>query len=501
MITNRLVRVLIGVWLVLGAARLIGFLLYAGLTAVSPMDAFHLESQMVHLSWRVESRLPLYPDTTHFPYVSNVFAPVYFVAVGAIGRLTDARIDGLFTIGRILTILAWLGTSLSLVAFTWRRLGRSPALAAGVFSIGAMPMYGFGAMVRPDLTAEFLGVLGVLLIGVRSVLARTIALALLVLAALTKQTALIYLIAAAAGLVLVSRRREGVGFLVVGLGLVVALVLVLDATVLPNLRASFVVELSTPMNLRHWARLLLRIGTSAPDLLVLPALVVPLWLKGSPEDRRWVSLYVLLAAASIATSAKTGADANYFLGLRAPEALAAGRLLAWGLEERTGHSAFKLAAFTIAGLAMIPGTWMAAFLAKNAIDSARFYASRQGLALVAGYRELYRIATIPSRSILTDSGPIALRQGTRAAFVDPFLFRLQVMNGRIKPDIVADKLRNDGYDLLILTSDVSSPEYDTYEFGLPPVLASIARERYVFVEKRVDVLLYRPRSAVAPQPR
>jgi hypothetical protein len=75
------------------------------------------------------------------------------------------------------------------------------------------------------------------------------------------------------------------------------------------------------------------------------------------------------------------------------------------------------------------------------------------------------------------------------------------MNGRIKPDLVADKLRNDGYDLLILTSDVSSPEYDKYEFGLPPALASIARERYVFVENRVDVLLYRPRSAIATRPR
>src|SRR5262249_38061488 len=142
-------RLLLYLFLALGAVRMVVYFLYALLMLPIPLEAHNLESKMVLLAYRVEHGLSLYPAWWGATYVTNFFGPVAFLLVGGLGRLLDADIRGLFLIGRALSFAAALSTTLVAALWTGRRYGRGAGLVAAVLSLGAMPMFGFTVMVRP----------------------------------------------------------------------------------------------------------------------------------------------------------------------------------------------------------------------------------------------------------------------------------------------------------------------------------------------------------------
>ncbi len=192
---RRAIRLGLGLMVLLGLVRATAFLVYACATLPTPFEAHFLEAKMVHLAWRVRAGLPLYPDWRGFPYVSNFYSPCYFLLVGGLGRAAGAGLDGLFFIGRGVTFAAALLTTAVLGGAVGRRHGRWAGLAAAAVSLGATPMIGFAVMVRSDLMAELLGLVGFLLSGRRSRRWCAAGCGLLVAAALTKQTAGVFLLA------------------------------------------------------------------------------------------------------------------------------------------------------------------------------------------------------------------------------------------------------------------------------------------------------------------
>jgi hypothetical protein len=153
---------------------------------------------MVHLAWRVEHGVRLYPDWRSYPHVANFYAPLNFLLVGGLGRVLLANLDQLYIIGRTVTITSVLIATLVLGVFLNGRYG---ATAAGL-SVGARPLFPAGLMCRPDALAELLGLTGFFLVRCRSAALAFAGGLSLWLAAATKQTALVYLLACVIGLFL-----------------------------------------------------------------------------------------------------------------------------------------------------------------------------------------------------------------------------------------------------------------------------------------------------------
>ncbi len=207
----RLARMTLFLVLLLAVVRGILFLIYAAYRLPSPLEAFHCESLMVHLAWRAQHGLRLYPDWRAYPYVANFYGPVYPVAVGLIGRAVGASLEGLFLIGRLVTFGTTLAGVLVVGGLLWRRHGSGAAWLGMALGLGSAPLFGFGVMVRADVLADVLGFTGFVLACRRPYVWTWVGGATLVLAVLTKQTAAAYLLAAALALFLEGRRARALG--------------------------------------------------------------------------------------------------------------------------------------------------------------------------------------------------------------------------------------------------------------------------------------------------
>src|SRR5262249_46852005 len=116
------------------------------------------------------------------------------------GRVAGASLSGLFVLGRAVTFASGLLTTLVLGWYAGRRYGKGAGAVAAVLSLGSAPMVDFGTMVRPDMMADLFGIAGFLLLGRRGRASVVAGGLLIVLAALTKQTAAVFLVAGALAL-------------------------------------------------------------------------------------------------------------------------------------------------------------------------------------------------------------------------------------------------------------------------------------------------------------
>ncbi|HEY4561743.1 MAG TPA: hypothetical protein VIJ36_02125, partial [Thermoanaerobaculia bacterium] len=279
-------RLLLWLFLALGALRMVLYLGYAAGTLPLPLEAFHLEAKMVLLAYRVEHRLSLYPDWWSYPHVANFFGPAYFVIVGLLGRLGHADIAGLFAIGRALSFGSTLLTTLIVALWSGRKWGRSAGVVAGVYGLGTGPMYGVSAMTRPDALAELLGLGGFLLTGARSRRGRLAGMALLILAILTKQTAGVYLLAALVATALEGEPRRALASLAGATLVLVVLVVAGTAWFEPLFARSLLGEAQMPWDRAAWRTLMLDLVRLSPEVLVLPLLGLGSWLGSRPRDVR-----------------------------------------------------------------------------------------------------------------------------------------------------------------------------------------------------------------------
>jgi hypothetical protein len=424
--------------------------------------------------------------------------------VGLLGRLYGGDIRELFLLGRGVSFLSSLLTTLVLAVAIARRHGRGAGMAGAVLSVGSGPMFGFTVMVRSDALGELLGTGGFLLTGSENRGARWAGLGLLLLAIMTKQTAAVFFLAAVLAPLLAGRRQRGLGLLVTGCTTLLLVVLAVNVLVEPHFAASLVGEGTAPWDLDTWLHQLKRMLVGGPDLFVLPALGLGFWLlhPAGPRELRPAVLVVLLLAASLGLSGKLGADMNYYLSLRVAEALAVGTL--WNAvharpEEKRLPSRIRsagLAACLLVALAsMIPSLFLAYGYVTLARHQSAGHATREGRLYLRSYREASALARDPNVRLLTDSGLIDLYQGERAVFGDPFLFRTLVETGRLRPKVVEDRIDSQYYDLIITTHDLDSPRYFNEDFRLPRGLIERARARYVLRETPPGLFVYGRRGS------
>jgi hypothetical protein len=460
-------------------ARASLFLAYALLRLDSPVDVWPLESKMVHLAWRVQAGVRFYPGWEDYPHVSNFFGPVYFGVVGLIGRWVGVSLDGLFVVGRSLTLAAGVATSLVIGHEARRRYGVVAGLVGAAASLGAAPMDGFGLMVRPDTLAELLGVLGFFLAVRTGRPERLLGAALLVLAIFTKQTTAVFLVAASAALWWEGHRRAAVGLLG-GVGLCVAAIVgIVTATLEPRFAGSLMAEGTSPWSLPNWLERVGRLAHEAPDLILFSVVGPVLWTVPARRDRSLVALSIILVASSFLTAGKYGSDLNYFLSLRVVEGLAVAALVGALLRPPSGRAARGWVVLgLIAATAFLPGDRFARRLVLQARAEDRHFRSAEGQSELAERRSLEARAADPSIRLLTDDGRLQLHQRERAEFGDPWLFRMQVDHGLIHPATMRERIEAGWYDEIVTTRDLFSPEYVPYLFGLPMELVEPARAQY-----------------------
>jgi hypothetical protein len=499
-------RIALILFLVLAIARLILFLGYVvEIVPITELQAFHLESKMVHLAWRVQAGERLYPEWRSFPHVANFFAPLYFVAVGMIGRATGASLEALYLIGRVVSVGAALGTTLLLGLDAGRRYGRGPGVVAAVTSLGVGPLFGYGVMVRPDTLADFLGLAGFLLAVRRHTRSSVVGAGLLLIAAtLTKQPSGVYLLAAALSLALQGRRREAAGLTVGVLGVVVGLVLAIDALVEPNFGPSLLAEGRTPWSWKSWNWNAYRFASIDPEWLVLAPVGLWLWNRGDRRDLPATVLTLVLVPVFLVTSAKMGADLNYALGFRAIGSLAAAALWHAVWVPRKPDSLLRaerelLALASFLSLVIMHSDYHALAQWANAADSRLFLRSPEGQMFRRLNQQLFRRMADVNRPTLTDASQYDIRQGRRTAFGDPWLFHVMVDTGQIDPVQMRRWIEEERYEGIVTTKDLMDPSYDDYDFGLPRPLVEAARRHYEPTGAVGGLFFYRPHR-LAGQP-
>ncbi len=477
--------------IVLATVRAAGYLVYVVSIVAFPLEIQALEAVMVHHSWRVLTGLPLYPDWETYPHVTNFFTPMYFWLVGSLGRVARADIPELFVIGRAVTFLSTLVATGCLAWYLRVRHGTQAACVGALLSLPPAPLYGFALMTRPDAMADSVGMVGFLLTRLNARKAGILGAALLTVAILTKQTAALYLLAAILGCLAERQYRPAFRITAISVvGLAFASV-ILTTSSGPLFLKSIVQEGQTPLSAVEWTRIAGRLATFSPELLIVSVAGLVWWFSHN-ERGMFVAMATLLAG-SLLTAFKLGADLNYFLPLRTTCALAAGTLWAAAQRSFRERAAWSTAAIAAAVLVMMPGAIQAVAGARQAHALSSYISSASGAPLLETYRSLIGVVQAPNLRGLTDSALLAMYQKERAPFTDPWLFRLLVQTGRIRPWHMEQSLASGSYDLLVLTADLNSRRYDGYDFGLPPFLARQARARYQWIATAAGFFIYRPR--------
>jgi hypothetical protein len=483
-------RLLAAAILFVVAARAASMIAQAAFDFPSRTAVYFTEPQMVHLSRQVQVGGSVCPEWRESPHVVNVFTPGYFLLVGGIGKAADASLEGVQRIGRGATIAFGVFGAV-LMALAVRGFGKAAMAAAGGMTIASGMMIGFGWMCRPDVTADVLGFAGFL--AATSSAPVWIAVLSLGAAMFCKQTAALYVAAAVTALVWGGSPRRAY---VIAAGSAAAVGTMLGILFLTGERRAFadlLLESSSPWRWDHWKTVNFKFFSRAGDGLLLSLTGVAFWLsalrRGDERQRadsiRWLSLLAVAAAVGVVGSAKLGSDVNYFLPLRFVAVAALAVLTARLMETTVRFSSLA------AGLAVMLSLlyWFTPILAslQRQVGSPDFAARR-----ASWEREIDGVLLMSrSKKVLTNCDDAALRIGN--PFVDSFVFKMMVDDGRLKPTAIKEGIERGEYDWIITTADVDDANYVASSHGIPKELADVILKRY---EKafRQALIYYRPRK-------
>lgn len=478
------------------------FLVYCGYTVSSPVQAYHLEGVNVHFAWRFQEGLRLYPDPHDGPAcIVNFVGPLYFMTVGTIGRVFDADVATLYTVGRCVSVSCSLAVALLIAAYLHVRHGELAAFVGGAMALGAAPMIGFGVMARPDMMADFLGAAGFFLCCRRSRRSGIAGILCLILSILTKQTAAIYLAAAVVVLFCEGRRRRSVTIALTSCGSVLGALLVLSAAGEPAVFEQFLGQAGIPFAQFQWMLLTDRLLERSPELLYFPLLGCWFGLgAGAEEDRRFCILTAVLLIGSTICSAKLGSDLNYYLQLRILAAIAAGAACRSALCPNATQ--WKGIVAVLFGVALCgPSLLGVVQAAREAHRLSHGPTDTHSIASSVRYRAydpLYlEWAADPRVSLLTDFDQIAAHQAERAAFLDAYLLRLRVANRNADLSPLVHRVKAHDYDWIILTANIDQPSYRYAFWRLPSGLADAIRHHYRLAERRGGFFAYVPDTETA----
>ena len=387
-----------------------------------------------------------------------------------------------------------------------RRYGKFAALLGVALSLGVGPLFHSGVMTRPDALAELLALSGFFLASSPRSMTRAVGGVLLYLAAMTKQTALVYLLAVVLGLCLEARAKQAWVILVGVTSALLMTILVVRFSIEPNFVVCLLGESRIPVDFESWWHTISTIAVTDPELFILTIAGIVTWSRGPTREPMTAVLAVLLLASSVVTAAKRGSAENYFLGLRSVAALAVGAL--W---HNMFTSASRPRVWEIVTVAAVAGGTAfsilnAAYFWRSARQVASVRATGPGKAAVQFYQRLFREAEDPRTRFLTDVGIIDIRQGERTVFADSYKLKLMGENGQFDTKVIQDNIDHEYYDAIVCRSDLFSPSYETYDFGLPMILAERARRHYRLSVAKHGLYIYhrrgkQPGTAEKPRPR
>ncbi|MFO0956146.1 MAG: hypothetical protein U0800_01625 [Isosphaeraceae bacterium] len=494
---HRLARLVGFLFMIAASIRALLFFVYVGLMVPIGYEVHALEAKMVHLAWRVQHGVRLYPPWHDGPFVANFFGPVYFGLVGFLGRWMGSSLADLFYVGRAVTLSSILITFAITVGMAGRRSGRTAGVFAGLLVLGAAPFYGFGVMTRPDVFACWLGLAGFLLATSYSRPKAIAGAVVLAAAILAKQTAALYFAGAVLALLADRRWRPALAIgLGVGLG-VAALVGGVTLLYEPQFGPDLLAERLAPWDLAAYHVLLWRVLIIMPELPLGLLIGAALWGFGPPtiRDRRLAVLSIVLGLGCTASAGKIGADINYFLPWipLAALAYAEGGVLLARAQGRRAWLGLPVVVTALAALAFSL-TQHALVQATSAVRAWEDFGSPQGRAFRSQFLEVLATGRNPSVRILTDSGHLDIQRGEGTQFGDPWLFHLLADTGRVNLDRVVREIDDERYDFVITTKPLKDPSYASYDFGMPMPMVEAARRHYQYDHKESSLFIYRPRS-------
>lgn len=451
---------------------------------------YFIEPQMVHFARCAQQGESLYPEWRNFPYIADIYTPAYFWIVGMISRAAGADLDGVMRIGRATTIFfALLGAAA--VGWLVRSKGLPAVAAAMCFSIGSVLMMGFGGMVRPDVTADVLGFVGFLAATASSsVLAAGLILAA---AVLCKQSAVIYILAAVVACLWMGRVRRAM--LVSAVAAVVVFV-ALGAIWLLGERNVFqcvLLEAGSPWRWDQWRTICVKFLARSGDVALFCAVGAAYWcsalrrrnVEAADDAKRWLSLLAIGGGFALLGVAKVGSDLNYFLPLRYLAAVALAERLSRRHATSGGPQGLFISMAFLFALVFWTLPWWSVLRTHDAFDPVRTRMARIYQSEIDALDRLRR-----SERVFTNCDDAALRVGN--PFLDAYAFKIMVDAGRLQPTVLAAKLKNGEYDLVVTTGPLEDPTYRDSAFALPLDLAEAILHRYERVSQAA-LVYYRPR--------
>jgi hypothetical protein len=477
-----------------GIIRATAYLAHALWEIPAPDQPHVLEGAFVHFARCVQTGMPLYPEGQGPLYTCNYMGPCYYWIVGALGRVFDADIHALYLIGRVVTFVCAFGPAAIAALYLWRRYGRRAGLAGFIFGLGSAPMIGYGAMVRPDMMADFLGAAGFLVVCACNRRWLPLAAVLLALGVLTKQTAGVWLLAAV--VVLLSRHawRHALSLSLAAVALVLAVVAILAETGQPHVFVSLFSQGGIPLDSRQQIGVMRLLLDQSPEMLFFALVGCGMWINRRYKDRALLILTCLWLAAAIFTCAKRGSSLNYFLPLRLTEAIAAGMLCVAALRSRSHRLVWAVLAMAAAAV-MAPSTVHALQAAQATAKRLARLDTESGRAKQREFDHYARLAQDPTVRMLTDCDRLAVYQGARAVLFDPYSFRLQVETGQLDPQELVDRLQSRWFQYVILSADVSGVYSEFFFHRLPTQVATAVKANYRLQSHEAGLFVYVPRES------
>lgn len=470
----------------LAGAACLYFLLHTARAVAFPYPLDYGEGPLLEQSLRLSRGENIYPNgLADYPFAIANYPPVY----PSLLALIDKAFGPSFIAARALTLLAALSCA-ALIAATVRTITRdlrAAAIAAALFLASPYTVF-WSTLVRIDLVALALS-LGAILLVARRPEARSTpfgAAALLLAAALTRQSHLLAGPLAVAGALYAIRPSRAAAFLAT---------LALSATMaVGSLHAAtgggFYLHTVTA-NANEYSLPLLRkfIGDLieyATPILGLSAMYLARYLwRREPRDPRSVllALYFGGTVLSSLTIGKVGSHVNYFLELVASTAILGGVIAAtWGKLEAPRPRRATLALLG-AQIALACGT--AILRPENMVGKLR---------LRGEFAELAQVISAEPREILADETMGLLVISGHRLMLQPFeLTQLSRQGLWDQSPVVAD-IRARRFGLVLLNDGPSNPDSWVKERWTPEMLSAI-HEAYEATGALAGATLYRPRAA------
>jgi len=303
-----------------------------------PGELLNATAPNPYVARRVQQGGEIYGDWRVRPHVLAMYGPAQYWPVGLIGRWTGADVQGLYTIGRSISVLATAGTVLLIVWMLWHGLAVHPVIAVAmglVFFTADGILVRFDLAFRADAPGCFLTMLGLALLVRADRRACLYGSVLAFLGAiLYKQSFVAGPVAAVLWLGLTRRRRDAVTYAVLSLVCLGGAVALLNVVTEGRHYLNTVKGLAGNTTLSSIPMLLHELIQQA----AVPVVVAVYVLAIECYRREWHVVSVLFAVSMILTAASTyrdGSCINYYMPSFAVACVITGRCVGRWWQERS----------------------------------------------------------------------------------------------------------------------------------------------------------------------